>query len=456
MPTFLNENAVLRETGGAATGRMVRLLWIPPGGADVAVIDVLDKMALPTWLPKTALETRLEGGELEVCQDDPVPVRRDSELSLNDQEARDRRYEVIRPLVEDKRRTVLDARRRGVLVQIRSEEAGVAKKYVYQYLRLWWRFGQLPNALVRDYSASGGRGKKKTAGVAKRGRPRSNGGGDLPPGVNVDGEMLKRMMMGKKFLAGHSQKEAWEETKAAYFSTQEIQDGRRVDVVWPAARLPTFRQFQYHVILSQPRGALLRAKVGETGFGQRYRPRTGTFKDASFGPGSLYQVDSTIADIYLRSQFNPDRLVGRPVLYVVADVYSRMLVGFHVALSGPSWETCMLALENTMTDKVASCALHGIEIDEDEWPCKHVPRNLIGDRGPELVGGNNSAAANALRYSVQNLKPYAPDWKGLIESRFKLIDDGSTSFAPGAMHNDDRGGAKHKTRPSTPWRRSTS
>ncbi|WP_164907503.1 hypothetical protein [Clostridium septicum] len=46
------------------------------------------------------------------------------------------------------------------------------------------------------------------------------------------------------------------------------------------------------------------------------------------GPGSLYQIDATVADVYLVSEFNRNWIIGRPVLYMVLDSFSRMIVGF--------------------------------------------------------------------------------------------------------------------------------
>jgi hypothetical protein len=99
------------------------------------------------------------------------------------------------------------------------------------------------------------------------------------------------------------------------------------------------------------------------------------------GPGAQYQIDATISDIYLLSQFDASNLIGRPVLHIVVDAFSRMVTGVGISLEGAGWNSAMMAIANMATDKVAFCSEYGIEITENEWPCHHVPAVLRGDRG---------------------------------------------------------------------------
>ncbi|MBW4573588.1 MAG: hypothetical protein KME31_38255 [Tolypothrix carrinoi HA7290-LM1] len=55
------------------------------------------------------------------------------------------------------------------------------------------------------------------------------------------------------------------------------------------------------------------------------------------------------------SAINRSWIIGRPTLYLVIDVFSRLIVGFIVTLEPPSWLGAMLALENATADKVFFC-----------------------------------------------------------------------------------------------------
>ncbi len=71
-------------------------------------------------------------------------------------------------------------------------------------------------------------------------------------------------------------------------------------------------------------------------FALNYRPLVGTATAETWGPGSRFLIDATLADIYLVSRDNRSRIVGRPVIYVVIDVWSRLIVGLYVAIEDAS------------------------------------------------------------------------------------------------------------------------
>ncbi|MBW4419912.1 MAG: transposase family protein [Myxacorys californica WJT36-NPBG1] len=139
----------------------------------------------------------------------------------------------------------------------------------------------------------------------------------------------------------------------------------------------------------------------------------------AFGPGSIYQIDATIGDIYLVSSLDRTRIIGRPVIYVVIDVFSRMIVGMSVTLEGPSWVGAMQAMENAASDKVTFCQEYGIEIAEEDWASYHLPEMILADRG-EFEGYMADNLVNALNIRVSNTPPYRADWKAIVERNFRL------------------------------------
>ena len=80
----------------------------------------------------------------------------------------------------------------------------------------------------------------------------------------------------------------------------------------------------------------------------------------AFGPGSVYQIDATIGDLYLVSKLDRSRIIGRPTIYFVIDVFSRLVTGFNVSLENPSWVGAMLALDNANNEqgRILSRAWH--------------------------------------------------------------------------------------------------
>jgi hypothetical protein len=137
-----------------------------------------------------------------------------------------------------------------------------------------------------------------------------------------------------------------------------------------------------------------------------------------------------VLDLYIVSRFNPNRIIGRPTLYIVADQFSRMIVGFYLGLEPPCWVGAMLALWNCNLDKVALCAHYGIEISADEWPTGYMPLHLMGDRG-ELASPQATALAEGFRFDVENARPYAGEAKGVVERDFNTLQAQFGPWLPG-------------------------
>ena len=208
-----------------------------------------------------------------------------------------------------------------------------------------------------------------------------------------------------------------------------------------ASLLPSFIQFRYIHQKYKDQTYLLTSREGSRRFALQYRAILGESTHMAHGPGSLAQGDATIGDIHLVSSRDRSRLIGRPVIYVIIDVFTRLILGFSVSLEGPSWLGMMLALENAMTDKVAFCKEYGIAITEEEWPCHHLPEELLGDRG-ELEGYNPTHLINSLNITISNTPPYRCDWKGIVEQNFRLISDEIIHWKPGAVYQKRERGDK--------------
>lgn len=201
-----------------------------------------------------------------------------------------------------------------------------------------------------------------------------------------------------------------------------LPDGTLVPFLPPSQELPTFGQFRYWYEKEQNLTQALSTREGKRRYNLRHREVLGDSTQMAFCPGSIYQIDATIGDIYLVSSLDRSRIIGRPVIYVVIDVFSRLIVGISVTLEDPSWVGVMQALENTASDKVSFCREYGIEISDKDWPSHHLPEMILADRG-ELEGYKADNLVNSLNVRVSNTPPYRADWKGIIERNFRLSND---------------------------------
>ena len=225
--------------------------------------------------------------------------------------------------------------------------------------------------------------------------------------------------------------------------TTKADDGR-LKLLAPS-EIPTLRQFQYW--LSKNSDVITKSKKrdGEKAFELNNRAVLGKSDYGLMGPGAQFQVDATVGDVYLLSQFNSANIIGRPILYFIIDAFSRMVVGMSVGLEGPSWSALAAAIINMAADKVEFCKQYGIEISESDWPCRHLPASLLGDRG-ELESKNADTLVNMFGIRVVNAPPYRADLKGIVEQHFRTINTNAVALLPGSVKPDfsKRGGHDYR------------
>lgn len=180
----------------------------------------------------------------------------------------------------------------------------------------------------------------------------------------------------------------------------------------------TFRHYFYDHRLHQLPQKII-AREGLSAYQRDHRLTLGS------GPGwrdrlGCYQMDATLADIYLVSRLDRSTVIGRPNIYLAVDTMTQLIAGIYVGLD--AGETAVMAcIAQAAGDKVDFCRRYGISITEAQWPNTGIPREIITDKGREFCGGRVEELS--LRYGVviQNLPPYRPDRKGLVEKAFDLI-----------------------------------
>ena len=429
-----------------------RITWIDDDYTIAFTIDINISTGFPN--PKKVtdlLEAINEGSILKIKTDPWARIVREEDLSQKEKEIRDKYWDLISPIViqepsiyyRDKRGSII---KQAVEQYNNGRSAGkLVEKTLYKLIRKYWQRGKDKNSLLPDYENSGGKGKVKVSGEKKRGRPRKYADDPvIGEGVNIteDDKKIFRLAIAR-FYHNSNQNfltTAYDLTIKNYYS-EEInydENGAKRHLLIPSDKRPTFAQFKYWYEVEHPdiRNKLISRK-GYRRYALEDRAITGDSTSETTGPGSRYQIDATIADVFIVSTYNKDWIIGRPVVYVVIDVFSRMVVGIYVGLEGPSWIGAMMALSNAASDKVAFCKEYGVEITDEQWPCHHIPDAILGDRG-ELIGMSVETLIPNLGVRIENAAPYRADWKGVVERYFGIIHGHVKPFVPGYIDKDYR------------------
>jgi hypothetical protein len=218
------------------------------------------------------------------------------------------------------------------------------------------------------------------------------------------------------------------------FWTREVQwvGGRSQVILPPPGQYPTRRQVRY--LLEREMSAIDRLMHRTTPghFRRNMRGLLGTARDGVAGPGHVYAIDSTIGDIYLRSVFNRQWIVGRPLVYFLVDVWSGAIVGFSVCLMSPSWSAAKVSLFNAVASPEMKAAIWGFPWESTLDPAPTLPSRFICDRGEYLSAGA-AETARMLGFGCEYNPAYRPDLKGIVEVHNKLAKDGQYGLIPGAI-----------------------
>lgn len=434
-----------------------RVLHIFPETGEVVVIDALATNAMPFFRRVEELEDEIENGKAFPLEGDSYAPRHFTEEDLESKELRkfknhrDKALRIIRDLFngENSVRMLFEQDRaaliNALLEEMRSswaKDERATRKIIYRYCRRWWQGGQIPNAVLPRYENCGARRDKPRKIRKKLGRPsritqrsRNNGEPVVVTGTNMKPEWLGKIKLGGKLFYENRLKPsiawAYMQTLARFFIKDKVIENGRIKIITAdptKGEVFTQGQFRYHYLLHRNPRRAAEKRAGPKKFNTRHREIKG--KSTARGPGFRYLIDATLADVYLVSRYGPNLIIGRPVIWVMIDVFSRMITAVCVRLEGEGWLGLQLLLENTVEDKVTFCAKYGIKISKEQWPARHRPVEILGDRGP-LISNALHRFIKTFNVVVSNAPPYRPDWKGIIERIFGEMNVRVFKWLPG-------------------------
>lgn len=320
----------------------------------------------------------------------PVPAETysvfvlDEDITNRQREGRNRKLDLIAPLLEDA--CIYDKSHRNEIVRQIAAEHNIARRTVLQYLWRYWVY-QSKNALL----------------PAERPTPEQHE-------LTAD-EKTIRWALNKYYYTPQRQS-----LQTAYKMMLRAKYCDTHGTLKP--EYPTFWQFRYFFRKNRDPISETISRQGLKAYQRNHRPFTGSVCDYAHTIG-VYMTDATIADIYIVSRLSR-KPIGRPVIYTMVDAYSRLITGVYVGLEGGQYALRLL-LQNTFTDKVSFCHQHGIDIDPHDWPSHHLPTKIITDRGSEFTSGPLENLCESYHIEIENLPAYRPDLKGVVEKLFDLI-----------------------------------
>lgn len=429
-----------------------RVLWISPEPTDrdIVIMDITDEKNIdfPYWAKFAEIEEELkEGGYLRTIDFLPDPKLMDEIFINKHVTRRDVKWNTIREIVLIEP-DIYIPKKRGSLIKKVCTEKNKKKKVVYDWLRDFWFHGKVVNGLLPDYKKSGAPGQERNY-LSKPGPRSRNTNQDPRLAGLVITEKVKKVF--RKYINHYFKKKnldfksVWEIMLDKHFISGYFREnGVKVPIPLPAEQRPTLRQFGYFYNKEYSYREKQTGRKGKRKYQKDHRHMDGDERQRAWGPGAVYQTDSTPSDLYIVHSLNREQVIGKPILYLVVDVFSSLIAGFYCWLKAASYMGAAMAFEQASTNKVDFCKEFDITISEEEWPSQGLPKILTADGGE--LSGYNAENMVALGTSVEILPAYRPELKGIVEQLMRKMNAEAKRCFPGAVLKQikERGDKDHR------------
>jgi putative transposase len=336
---------------------------------------------------------------------------------------RDKNYALIEDIVSD-RAFIFDyaTKKRIPHLAEHAKKVGIDRKALSRLLTQYWRYGQDKMALLPAFSKSGGSGKDRKATGKPLGSPKQPRTLAVERSVkyiitDIDKSKFKKAL--KKYYLKQTRLTLSKTYKNMLIDSY-ADEVRIANACCKPPAVPTLKQFNYWSKKIFTKDEFVKGRTTENDHLRNKRGLLGSVIQDSYLPGTHFEIDATVADVHIVSELGAQHVLGRPTIYIVIDRASRMVVGMHVSLFHASWRAARQALSNCFLSKSRYCEEFGVDINDSEWPCSHIPKELVCDNG-EMIGLQPKKALNPMT-KLSFTPPYRPDCKGVVEKRFDILN----------------------------------
>jgi len=278
-----------------------------------------------------------------------------------------KRFEIIKPL--------LNIHRIAKDVEEIAKKHNIHRATIYRWIQAYERAGQLL-VLVPNYTQRGGAGGTR---------------------LTKDVELVIHTVIQERYL--HKQKIT---PKQVYFEIKR----KCINAKLPVPHENTIRNRISNLSDKQVFKMRESRRKAEKLFGNK----EGKFPSGKF-PMEVIQIDHTPIDILVVDEQYRE-VIGRPTLALAIDVYSRMIVGFHISLESASYFTASQCISQLILPKEK--VLRDFDV-EGEWPIWGIPKVIHMDNGSEFRNKEMERACENFSITIEWRPVARPQFGAHIE-----------------------------------------
>lgn len=217
-------------------------------------------------------------------------------------------------------------------------------------------------------------------------------------------------------------------------------------ILLPVNQRPTEHQFRTYLNnqLTTEQKRIIKTSVEEFRNNERLQFSSPTIE--ALRPGFIVEADALEVDLELVSSIDETKIVGRPILYMMIDIYSHCIVAFSVSFENNS----MIGLSNLMINlfesKKAFAEKHNImNFNPELWPSNFIPNEIRCDRGSDFKSKGFEEICRELNINITLEPGGMGSMKGSIEQSFRLFHQTFKAELENKGYIQKRYDSKHKT-----------
>ena len=454
-----------------------RILFINSDRDYIIWIHIFDD-SLPVQISFTDLTLLLSKEEYSIfTETDPFSQLPDTKIYDTDlvevakkkqkkEKIRERRWSSIKDFVHNEP-SIFSTKGRSEIFKCKDKKSKNNKNYFFTYvtsnscpketsakvfinnLKRYWKRGKTEFSLYDDYSKCGTPLTEPPTPGKKRGRkfkdnPEKGIALTQTDKDNIELYIQSEIIKNKKSihkayeLMINSERYQYEKDKDGSTIFQEIFNSdtgitELIEIPFPKYKLPTERQFSGYYYKHYSKEQREKNRIGKRTYTLTRRAITGSKK--AIYPGHMFEIDATVLDYYIRSHHPPYNLIGQPTLYVIIDVYSRFIIGWHMCLGKPSGTNALAALVNMASNKAKILNSIGYDDNDDflrsdsHFAIKGIPKTLVIDQA-ELRKTVPEHIQKRFNIHIIHTPAKRPDWKGTVEKRFDILQKWASVYDP--------------------------
>ena len=261
-------------------------------------------------------------------------------------------------------------------------------------------------------------GRKHYKYTKKTGRKSKN----IASGVLIDEQTKKyfnEALNAYKSQRQRTLKNAFDAMNALHYRTSEVIDDKISVTLLPSDQRPTWGQFYYYANKHLTKQERDQIKTSQQEQRNNKRLLISDAQNEVYGPGDMVEIDACETDISLVSCINPNQTIGRPVVYFMIDVFSRIILAASIAFDNNSVLGITNLFLNLVDNKKEFCTKYGLTYEDDAiWPSNIIPRRVRLDRASELKGKEFNRICGELGIEKQLLPGASGSLKGIVEQSF--------------------------------------